>query len=149
MRNDFQRSLALASSRARRLSLADARALSAPVRQTRHARRRAAQRNLTTTDVEYIVTWGREIRRTGVVFHCLAAKDIPLQHRHLPEIMRLVGAVVLASREEEIITLYRNAGALRDIQRKLKYRLTPGWSTITADAEEWEDDDAAPELIDG
>lgn len=152
MRNDFQRSLALASTHARRVTLADARALSAPIRQTRHARRRAAQRNLTTTDVEYIVMWGREIRRTGAVFHCLAAKDIPAQHRHLPEIMRLVGAVVLASREEEIITLYRNARALRDIQRKLKYRFTPGRPTIAADVEACEEeereDDAAPEQND-
>lgn len=136
MRNDSPR--ALASRRARRISLADAQALSAPICQTRHARRRAAQRNLSTTDVDYILTWGRPIRRTGAVFYCLADKDIPAQHRHLPEIMRLAGAVVLASRDEEIITLYRHAHALRAIRRKLKYRFIPGSEVIGAEVEEEE-----------
>ncbi|HEY7849887.1 MAG TPA: hypothetical protein VIC27_07455, partial [Ktedonobacterales bacterium] len=63
-----------------------------PVRQTRHARRRAAQRNLTATDMEYIMLWGREIRKTGALFYCLREVDIPAQHRHLPAIARLAGA---------------------------------------------------------
>ena len=104
-----------------------------PVPQSRHARRRAAQRNLTATDVEYILIWGREIRRTGALFYCLALKDIPAQHRRLPQVMRLVGAVVIASRDGAVITLYRNPGALRSIQRKLKYRFTPGWPCACED----------------
>ena len=57
-----------------------------------------------------------------MVFYCLRARDIPAQHRHLPQIARLAGAVVIASRAGEVITLYRNAHSLRAIQRKLKYR---------------------------
>jgi hypothetical protein len=132
MRSEFTRFPA----RARRASLADAQASCAPVCQTRHARLRAAQRNLSAADEAYILTWGREFHRTGAVFYCLAEKDIPAQHRHLPAIMRLVGAVVLASREEEIITLYRHARTLRAIQRKMKYRLVPGPNLICADVEE-------------
>ncbi|HZC05504.1 MAG TPA: DUF4258 domain-containing protein [Ktedonobacterales bacterium] len=144
MRNDPTRALVAAPLRARRAgraSLADARALCAPVCQSHHARRRAAQRNLTMTDVEYIMLWGHVIYRTGAVFYCLRGRDIPAQHRHLPRISRLAGSVVLTSRDEEIITLYRNAGALRDIQRKLKYRFTPGPNLICADM----DDDEADE----
>jgi hypothetical protein len=114
----------------------------APVRQSGHARQRAAQRNLNAMDVQYIMLWGHEVRRTGALFYCLRAKDIPAQHRHLPQIARLAGAVVLASRAGEVITLYRNAHALRDIQRKLKWRFTPGWPAITADVQDDEVDEA-------
>jgi len=127
MRNDIQRSSGAGGAPLTEPS---------PLRQSRHARRRAAQRNLTTTDVEYILTWGREIRRTGALFYCLAVKDIPAHHRRRPTIMRLAGAVVIASRDGEVITLYRNGGALRDIQRKLKYRITPGVNLIAAEADE-------------
>ena len=90
---------------------------------------RATQRKLTTTDIAYILTWGREFHRTGAVFYCLycpADRDILVQHRHLLEIMRLAGAVVLASRNEEVITLYRHGRKLRFIRRKMKYRISVG-----------------------
>ncbi|HET9109403.1 MAG TPA: DUF4258 domain-containing protein [Ktedonobacterales bacterium] len=153
MRNDPSRSRAVASLRATshasvarggrggRVSLADAQSLCAPIRQSYHGRRRAAQRNLGVTDVEYIMLWGHIIHRTGAVFYCLRAKDIPAQHRHLPQITRLMGSVVLTSHDEEIITLYRNPGALRDIQRKMKYRFTPGPNLICADLDEGECDE--------
>jgi hypothetical protein len=124
----------------------DMRALP-PVCQSGHARQRAAQRNLSATDMAYIMLWGHEVRRTGALFYCLRDKDIPAQHRHLPQIARLAGAVVLASRAGEVITLYRNAHTLRDIQRKMKYRFTPGSEVICADMEEEPDEaDAADSL---
>ena len=113
----------------------------APIHQSGHARQRAAQRNLTPMDMQYIMLWGREVRRTGALFYCLRDKDIPAQHRHLPQIARLAGAVVLASRAGEVITLYRNAHSLRDIQRKLKYHIAPGYPVIAADVQD-EDDQA-------
>lgn len=141
MRNDLQRAsvhgsasgaaLTLAARRPRRLALADVQAF-APVSHSRHGSRRAAQRNLIGA-VEYIVTWGRLIQRTGVRFYFLGRRDIPAQHRHLPQIARLEGSVALLSPDGEVITLYRNLGALRDIQRKLKYRFTPGYPVFTAD----------------
>jgi hypothetical protein len=125
--------------RASRASITDALS-SASACQSRHARRRAAQRNLTTDAVEYIMTWGRVIYRTGAGFYFLARKDIPAQHRHLPWVMRLDGAVALVSRGGEVITLYRDADALRLIQRKLKYRITPGSEIIGAGVAEEEED---------
>lgn len=101
---------------------------------------RAAQRNLIGA-VEYIVTWGRLIQRTGVRFYFLGRRDIPAQHRHLPQIARLEGSVALLSPDGEVITLYRNLGALRDIQRKMKYRFTPGYPVFTADVFGDEDGD--------
>lgn len=138
MLNDLQRAalsgavLALAARRPRPLALADVQAFDAPVGYSRHASRRAAQRNLTGA-VEYIMTWGRPIQRTGVCFYFLGRRDIPPQHRHLPQIARLEGSVALVSADGEVITLYRNVGALRDIQRKMKYRFTPGCPVIGAD----------------
>jgi hypothetical protein len=154
MRNDLQRAAlsgaarTLATRRPRRLALADVQAFDAPVRQSRHASRRAAQRNLAGA-IEYIVTWGRPVQRTGVCFYFLGRRDIPAQHRHLPQITRLEGSVALVSPDGEVITLYRNVGALRDIQRKLKYRFTPGYPLIGADAadEERDDEDAQTERV--
>lgn len=146
MRNDFQRSLVVASARAARpgrVSLADALPL-VSTRQSRHARRRAAQRNLGGAAIEYVMAWGRVIHRTGAVFYFLARKDIPAQHRHLPWATRLAGSVVLASLDGEVITLYRNITALRDIQRKMKYRIIPGEMAVCADvADELDDMDDA------
>jgi hypothetical protein len=104
-----------------------------PARQSYHAQCRAAQRNLPSVAVAYIMAWGRLIHRTGVDFYFLGNDDIPAQHRHLPWVARLAGAVALVARDGEVITLYRHANAPRDIQRKMKYRITPGWDAIVAD----------------
>ncbi len=130
------RSLVL-SSRAGRVSLADAQALSLCLpRSTTHARRRAAQRNLADDAVAYIVIWGRLIQRNGVEFYLLARKDIPAQDRRLPQFMRLAGAAVLMSLDGAVITLYRGVNRPRDIQRKMKYRIVPGWPAIHTDLAE-------------
>lgn len=138
MRNDFTRSTA--SRRIRRLSLADAQALSASFQKSVHSQIRAAQRHLSDADVAYILIHGREIHRTGAIFHYLGVKDIPAQHRHLGEIMRLAGAVVLTSPEDEVITLYPHGRKLRVILRKMKYRFTPGVEVIGAEVEEMEEE---------
>ena len=133
MRNDSHRSLAIADAQ-----------LPAPLRQSDHARLRSAQRNLSDGAEAYIMTWGRVFYRTGVLFYFLGEKDIPAQHRRMPEIMRLAGAVVLVSRDGEIITTYRRADASRVIQRKMKYRIIPD-SFITADGDVAEDEMAEQE----
>jgi len=98
-----------------------------------HCQLRTAQRHLSDADVGYILLHGREIHRTGVIFHYLGEKDIPAQHRHLPQIARLAGAVVLATRDGQIITAYPHGRKLRLILRKMKYRFTPGVEVIGAD----------------
>ncbi len=148
MRNDLLRSPALTTTRPRRLSLADVQAFTSPARQSGHARRRAAQRNLTAA-TEYILTWGRLLNRTGVLFYFLGRRDIPAQHRHLPQIARLAGSVALVSPGGEVITLYRNAHSLRDIQRKMKYRFTPGYPDIVSAEAQEEDESDAPDAADG
>lgn len=91
-------------------------------RMSSHARRRAAQRNLAEDALRYVMTYGREIRRTGVTFIVLRQRDIPREDLRLPWVARLAGTVALASSEGEVITLYRNGLAVGAIKRKMKYR---------------------------
>ena len=48
-----------------------------PARFSRHARRRAARRNLLPDAVDCVLTHGRCLYRTGVTFYLLARRDLP------------------------------------------------------------------------
>lgn len=93
------------------------------VRFSLHATKRAAQRNLVPDAVEYVLTHGRVLHRTGIAFYFLAARDVPAEDRHFGWAARLVGTVVLVGLDGEVITVYRNRRALVAIRRKLKYRI--------------------------
>jgi hypothetical protein len=86
-----------------------------------HATRRAARRNLAPGEVEYVLTYGRQVHRTGVTFYFLGWRDIPYADRQASWAARLEGTVVLLSNDGEIITVYRHRKALHSIQRKQKY----------------------------
>ena len=92
---------------------------------TSHAWLRSAQRNMALDAVRYILTYGREVRRTGVTFFILARRDIPTEDLRLPWIARLEGSVALVARDGAIITLYRNPAAIRAILRKARYESRP------------------------
>jgi|GEM_PF-921481 hypothetical protein len=111
-----------------------------PVRFSYHARRRAARRNVVPDAIDYVLAYGRFLQRTGVTFYFLGRRDLPPADRCASWASRLIGTVVLVSRSGEVITVYRNRGALRAIRRKLKYRLD------TADMEEWMRARAASEV---
>jgi hypothetical protein len=103
-------------------------------RLTGHARLRSAQRNLALDAVRYVMTYGREYRRTGVTFFVLGRRDIPREDLRLPWVARLEGAVALVSRDGVVITLYRNSAAARTILRKMKYQIS--WKSARA-RQEW------------
>lgn len=90
---------------------------------TRHARCRGARRNVAPDAVEYVLTNGRRIQRTGVTFYFLGRRDMPEGDRHASWASRLEGTVVLVAADGEVVTVYRNRRALRTIARKLKHRL--------------------------
>ncbi len=90
---------------------------------TRHARCRGARRNVAPDAVEYVLTHGRRIQRTGVTFYFLGRRDMPESDRRASWASRLEGTVVLVAAGGEVVTVYRNQRALRTIARKLKYRL--------------------------
>ena len=88
---------------------------------SRHAARRAARRNLMPDEVEYALTYGRQIHRTGITFYFLGRSDIPPADRRASWASRLEGTVVLLANDGQVITVYRHRQALRKIQRKQKY----------------------------
>jgi hypothetical protein len=97
-----------------------------PARFSLHALLRAARRNVVPDAIEYVLTYGRVLHRTGITFHFLAARDVPTEDRRAAWSARLVGTVVLVGADGGIITVYRNRRALPAIRRKLKYRIAVG-----------------------
>jgi hypothetical protein len=94
-----------------------------PVRFSRHAHTRAARRNLVPDAVEYVLTNGRQVQRTGVTFYFLGWRDMPGADQRASWASRLEGTVVLVAPNGEVVTVYRNRRALRAILKKMKYRL--------------------------
>ncbi len=90
---------------------------------TRHARCRGARRNVAPDAVEYVLTHGRRLQRTGATFYFLGRRDMPEGDRRASWASRLEGTVVLVAAGGEVVTVYRNRRALRAITRKLKHRL--------------------------
>jgi hypothetical protein len=104
---------------------------------SRHARCRGARRNVAPDAVEYVLTHGRWIQRTGVTFYFLGRRDMPEGDRHASWASRLEGTVVLVAPDGEVVTVYRNRRALRTIERKMKYRLHNLKSRWTGHADPW------------
>ena len=93
------------------------------MKQSEHARRRCAQRNIETEAVEMARQYGRKVHRTGVVFYFLGIRDIPASLRQHERYRRLEGTTVVAADDGDVITVYRNPAGLRKIKKKVKYRL--------------------------
>lgn len=87
---------------------------------TKHAKKRMAQRNISSSDIGLAMRHGQRLHRTGIVFFFLGKKDIPEISQKSQE--ELEGITVLFDPDStEIITVYRNPEGLRDIKRKAKY----------------------------
>jgi len=97
---------------------------SASPRFSRHGAQRSMQRAIAPNAIEYTLTYGRLIQRTGVLFCVLGWRDIPPADRRQAWATHLAGTVVLLDEHWRVITVYRNRAAPRDIQRKLKRRVT-------------------------
>jgi hypothetical protein len=84
-----------------------------------------AQRNISLSDIEYVLEYGECIHATGAVVYILRMRDIPDEDRNKSKITRLEGTVILIGSKEdgksEIITAYRNKGAFKAFKCKLKY----------------------------
>jgi hypothetical protein len=84
-----------------------------------------AQRNVSLSDLEYVLEHGERIYRTGITIYVLRRRDIPQSDRKRSTITRLEGTVVLTGFMQdgrlEIITIYRNKSACKVIRSKAKY----------------------------
>ena len=96
---------------------------------SQHAWLRMSQRNLSLTDVDFVLRHGQLHHRAGAVIVFLRDKDIPKNKRCHDHYIRLRGAVVVLSRDEpQIITVYRNREkGLKHINRKLERSHKPQW----------------------
>lgn len=90
---------------------------------TQHARRRSARRNVAPDAVDYVLAHGRMLQRTGVMFFFLGRRDIPSCDRCASWASRLEGTIVIVAENGDVVTVYRNRQGLRQIARKMKYRL--------------------------
>lgn len=94
---------------------------SLPISCSLHATRRQGQRGVRDAAIDYVLTHGTPIHRTGVTFVILRRRDIPAADRRKDCWTRLVGTVVIVGDNGNVVTVYRNRRALRDIARKTKY----------------------------
>ena len=88
-----------------------------------HASKRARQRGLSREEILYVVSFGECYRRSGAMHFYLRRKDIPRLDRNKPQWTRLVGTVVVLSRDgRSVITVYRNRkGGPRLVKKKPRY----------------------------
>lgn len=91
-----------------------------------HAIRRAAQRNISPGDIEYVLHHGSKFHKAGACFYYLGGKDIPTEDRREDEITRLEGMiVVLDPGQRMVVTIYRDRErGLKEIRKKQDYLAT-------------------------
>lgn len=96
--------------------------LTLDIQLSEHAEVRATQRNLSQSEIEFIVEHGHQHRGAGAIF-CQLRRDcmpggLPGNHPY----RRLVGTtVLLSSCGQTVVTIYRNTRAFRGDLRKRKY----------------------------
>ena len=88
-----------------------------------HAAQRMAQRNVSVQAVQTALSFGTMIHSAGVLHCFLGRKHIPILKRNgIVNAENYDGIVVLVdSLSGEVITVYRNKQAQRNIKRKSKY----------------------------
>jgi hypothetical protein len=84
-----------------------------------HLCQRMAQRNISSPEIELVVTYGRTLHRRGAEFYFLGERDLPdtLRRTHA----HLIGTTVVIA-EGEVRTVYRNRRAHASIRRKTEQR---------------------------
>ena len=87
-----------------------------------HFKKRCAQRNLNTSDIEFVRLHSSAYHRTGAVIYFLGRKAIPADLRCIDRYGRLEGTILIEYADGTPITAYRNKNALRRIKSKSKHR---------------------------
>jgi hypothetical protein len=93
---------------------------------TQHAQLRAAQWNLQSDEVDYVIRHGEHYHQAGALIYYLRHRDIPWQDRQVDRWMRLEGTAIILSKDgQRVITVWRNQrDGLNRIKRKPKFELT-------------------------
>src|SRR4051794_25396571 len=86
-----------------------------------HARQRGAQSNLSEQDLEIVRRYGVLEHRAGARFYVMLRREVERFGDVEPRLRKLHDVVVVVARDDNtVITVYRNAKALRNIRRKPK-----------------------------
>ena len=94
-----------------------------------HASRRAAQRNFSPDEIDFLLEHGCLTRNTGVIFCRLRAKDLPDDLPRNHRYRRLVGStLILCKCGYFVVTLYREPRAFKDDSCKTAYSQRGGKS---------------------
>lgn len=91
---------------------------------THHAQERLAQRNLSRTEIGWVLLYGQPWHKAGAVIIYLRLKDLPPALQADQRWQQLVGVTVVlpAAREQLILTAYRNhSTGLHAIKSKPDY----------------------------
>lgn len=92
---------------------------------TDHAHLRAAQRNLSKEQIEFICQRGERLRKAGAIFYRLRKKDVPKGLRRDDKYAKAIGSTVVVSKEgHSVVTVYRNQKAFKRDRSKKKHSNT-------------------------
>lgn len=87
-----------------------------------HAQERSARRNLSPSDIDFIIANGHRLRRTGVIFCQLRNSSLPDSIPGNHRARQLVGTTVVLCRcGRYVVTVYREKRAFHRDARKPKY----------------------------
>jgi hypothetical protein len=77
-----------------------------------------AQRGLSQSDIQFVLTYGRKLRRSGSLFFFLGKRDIPMKLSRFDKIAKLEGTLLVLSPDgKQLITVYKNRKAIQQIKR--------------------------------
>lgn len=89
---------------------------------TNHARFRAAQRNMSEADINFVARYGKRIHRAGAIFCQMYPKRIPKDVAPNDRRHKLSWAtVLLCSCGDSVVTVYRNRKAFKKDRAKKDY----------------------------
>ncbi len=87
---------------------------SATARFTHHARKRSAERGVSSDAVQAALWWGREVRVPTIIHHVLDRKSVAAARREGVDVDRYLGTIVIESaRTGAIVTVYRTRSPKR------------------------------------
>lgn len=100
---------------------------------TRHAAERMYSRRLSTSAVNLVLCYGREVHVRGAVVYAIGQNEVSLAKECGIDLREFDGLHVVCSREGAILTVYRNRSlsGLRTHSSK-NYRRTPSQSITPA-----------------
>ncbi len=91
---------------------------------TDHLRLRLAQRNLSEEDMDFVLAYGRWVRRAGACHVFLGRRDLAPYRELARRFARLEGTTLLLEYQEDLvtgITIFRNRRGLKEIRKKTRY----------------------------